>query len=52
MSKEEELDKLINELRKIESQLQFLLKRGSNDEKLVDRKKEITIEIKKLKNGL
>lgn len=52
MNKEEELDKLINDLRKVDSRLQFLLDRGSNDEKLVDKKRKLTAEIKKLKNGL
>jgi hypothetical protein len=52
MNKEDELDKLINDLKKIELRLQFLLDRGNNDEKLVDKKRKLIIEIKKLKNGL
>jgi len=52
MNKEEELDRLINDLRKVDARLQFLMERGSNDEKLVDKKRKLTNEIKKIKGGL
>ena len=52
MTPEEKLDDLINQLREVDAQLQFLLEHGSNDEKIVDKKRELINEIKKLKNSL
>jgi hypothetical protein len=52
MKKQEQLEGLIIDLKKVEDKLDKLLLLGSNDEKLVDKKRKLTNEIKKLKIGL
>ena len=48
----DKLDSLINELREVDAKLEFLLQQGSNDETLVDKKRELTNKILDLKKGL
>ena len=44
----DKLDELQNELREIEGKLQWLLERGSNDEQLIYRKRELDKKIQDL----
>lgn len=44
-----DLEYLQSELEVIDAKLNYLLKRGSNDEKLVNEKREIQLQIEQLK---